>query len=69
MSKRKPRLTAPVMRGLLDMAASFSADDLEGMQESGIIDSVTDINRAMRWVWEMRDYRTRAPHGAEEGTQ
>ena len=61
----KPRLTAPVMRGLLDMAASFSADDLEGMEESGSIQSTGDVCRAIEWTWKMRDYRD-APDGGDK---
>lgn len=53
---RKPTLTKKVRRGLASMVAYFSSEDLKGMQQSGIIESVDDVIRAMQWVWEIRDY-------------
>lgn len=54
---RKPRLTAPVFRGLEAAIHEMCAGDLDGMKESGIIGSVADVLRAREWVLEMRDYR------------
>lgn len=60
----KPRLTEPVMRGLLSMAAHFSAEDLRGMEDSGSIDSASDVTRAIEWAWDMSAYRQSKKGGA-----
>jgi hypothetical protein len=60
---RKPRLTTKVLRGLSEAMSEMCAGDLRDMQESGIIEDASDVERANEWLRQMIAYRRAKTEG------